>query len=78
MDVVHALVVVGAWAPVAHKIARHPGELTNLGGHGAAEAVVAHKLRWGGERAKHESVQWRVLIIERDDERERAALRRVS
>ena len=36
-------------------------------------------LGWGGERTKHESVQWRVLIIETDDEREsEQLLRRVS
>ena len=43
-----------------------------------AEAVGEQILGWGGERTKHESVQRRVLIIERDDERECTALRRAS
>ena len=77
INVVRVLVVVGAWA-LAHHAERYPGELTELGGQGAAEAVGAQKLGWGGERTKHESVQWRVLIIERDDERECTALRRAS
>ena len=77
IDVVHVLVVVGAWA-LAHHIFGHLGELTDLGRQRAAEAVGGQLLGWGGERTKHESVQWRVWIIERDDERECTALRRVS
>ena len=77
IDVVRVLVVVGAWA-LAHQFLRHLGELTDLGGQGAAEAVGVQILGWGGERTKHESVQWRVWIIERDDERECTALRRAS
>ena len=63
---------------VAHHGVRHLGELTDLGRQGAVEAVGVQILGWGGERTKHESVQWRVLIIERDDERECTALRRAS
>ena len=70
-------VIVRAWAR-AHHAGHHLGELTDLGGQGAAEAVVVQRLGWGGERTKHESVQWRVLIIERDDERECTALRRAN
>ena len=71
------LVVVGAWA-LAHHLIGHQGELTELGGHDAAEAVEVQRLGCGGERTTHESVQWRVWIIERDDERECTALRRPS
>ena len=42
------LVVVGAWA-LAHHVGRHLGELTDLGGQGAAEAVVIQPLGWGAE-----------------------------
>ena len=71
------LVVAIAWA-LAHHVDLHLAELTNLGRQRAAEAVGVQRLGWGGERTKHESVQWRVLIIERDDERECTALRRAS
>ena len=70
-------VVVGAWA-LAHHGDLHLGELTNLGRQRAVEAVDLQPLGWGGERTKHESVQWRVWIIERDDERECTALRHAS
>ena len=71
------LVVASAWA-LAHHDGRHLAEVTNLGRQRAVEAVGVQILRWGGERTKHESVQWRVGIIERDDEQECTALRRVS
>ena len=74
INVVCVLVVVSAWA-LAHHCGCHLGELTELGGQRAAEAVVAQILGWGGEGTRHESVQWRVLIIERDDERKCTALR---
>ena len=77
IDVVRVLVVVGAWA-LAHHAARHLVELTDLGWQRAAEPVGAQILGSGGERTKHESVQRRVLMIERDDERECTALRHVS
>ena len=63
---------------VAHHVRRHLGQLTDLGRQRAAEAVGVQVLGWGGERTKHESVQWRVVIIERGDERECTALRRAS
>ena len=66
-----------AWA-LAHHVSKHLGEQTDLSRQRAAEAVLVQILGWGGERTKHESVQWRVLIIERDDERECTALRRAS
>ena len=76
-DDVRVFVVASAWA-LAHHVGRHLGDLTDLGWQRAAEAVGVQFLGWGGERTKHESVQWRVLIIERDDERECTALRRAS
>ena len=69
------LVVASAWA-LAHHAVIHLGELTELGRQRAVEPVGGQALGWGGERTKHESVQWRVWIIERDDERECTALRR--
>ena len=63
---------------VAHHADRHLGELTDLGRQRAVEAVGVQILGWGGERTKHESVQWRVWIIETDGGRECTALRRVS
>ena len=77
MAVIRVLVNVGAWA-LAHHLGSHLHELTDLGWQRAAEAVGVQFLGWGGERTKHESVQWRVWIIERDDERECTALRRAS
>ena len=40
--------VVGAWA-LAHHVVRHLGELTDLGGQGAAEAVALQNLGWGAQ-----------------------------
>ena len=74
---VFVVAIIIPWA-LAHHVGRHLGELTDLGGQGAAELVGTQILGWGGERTKHESVQWRVWIIERDDERECTALRRAS
>ena len=72
------LVVASAWALAHHEVPHH-AELTDLGWQRAAEAVGLQVLRWGGERTKHESVQWRVWIrMERDNERECTALRRVT
>ena len=71
------LVVASAWA-LAHHGDLHLGDLTNLGRQHTAEDVGVQTLGWGGEDTRHESVQWRVLIIERDDERECTALRRAS
>ena len=73
LDVVRVLVVVGAWA-LAHHALLHLGELTNLGGHGAAEAVGVQTLEWEGERTKHESVQWRVCGSLRETMNESAQL----
>ena len=57
------LLLALAWA-LAHHVLRHLGELTDLGGQCAVEAVGVQKLGWGGEGTKQLSVQWRVLINE--------------
>ena len=70
-------VVASAWAQ-AHHAGRHLGETTELGRNCAVEAVLIQILGWGGERTKHESVQWHLLIMGTDNERECTALRRAS
>ena len=47
---------------LAHHVGLHLGELTNLGRQGAAEAVTAQTLGWGGERTNMSQYNGMLII----------------